>query len=73
MLGASLIKADDNLVALWQAPHPLVKKPEIFIRVPPPKPPSSTTIVALTTEGPLQIETDMDRGPTTTTTAPEVS
>lgn len=41
--------------------------PEIFTTVPPPEPLSSTT----TAEGPTQIETDMKRGPTTTTAAPE--
>lgn len=71
MLDATLIKDDDNLVALQRVPCSSTQIPEMFDVIPPPEPSSTTTAVAPTTEGPPQTEADVEIEPTTTTTAPK--
>lgn len=51
---------------------PPVQMLEMFTAMLSPEPPSTTTIVALAAKRPLQIESDVEKGPTTTLTATEV-
>lgn len=65
----SLIKVEDNPVALQRAPHQPSQMTKVFMVEPPPKTLSTTTFAAYAKEKPLLAETTMEREPTTITTS----
>lgn len=71
-LDVSLVKSDDNVVALQCAPHPPAQMLEMFATVPPLEPSCSTIAMTPTVERPLQSEVDLERGSTTTASTQEV-
>lgn len=72
-LDANLIKVEDNLVSLQLASRQLAQMPEMFAIEPPSEAPSTTIATTTTKERTPQLETHMEKGPTTNTSALQVS
>lgn len=72
-MDTNLIKAKENPVALRRALHQPAPMPKMFIPMSPLKVHSTTATVVATEERPLKIETNLERGLTTTTLAPQAT